>query len=141
MVPGSWHKPTIYNGVASNLQKHDYQTVLLPLPSAGAVPPNQDFTEDVTAIRDCITSLVSEGNDVVLVVHSYTGLPGSEACKGLGKKEREAKGEKAGVVRYVCLNASAMPEGYQSIPRGQYSQFPEWMKIDVEVSLLSSTFP
>lgn len=130
LVPGVWHKPLIYTDVASHLKKHDYPTVLLPLPSAGAIPPHQDFTEDVTAIRDCLTSLVNKGKDVVLVVHSYTGIPGSKACESLSKKERSAKGETGGVIRIVFTNAFAMSEGFQPTPRGQYSHFPAWMKIN-----------
>ncbi|CZR57975.1 uncharacterized protein PAC_07865 [Phialocephala subalpina] len=139
MVPGAWHKPVIYNNVASHLQKYGYSTVLQPLPSAGAIPPNQDFTQDVTAIRKRLTSLISEGKEIVLVIHSYAGLPGSEACKGLGKKEREAKGEKGGLIRFVCLNAFAMLEGFQPTPRGQYAGFPDWMKIDVENDITTVT--
>jgi hypothetical protein len=43
---------------------------------------------DVPIIRDSIAELVSNGKEVVLVVHSYAGFPGGEARKGLGKKER-----------------------------------------------------
>ena len=78
MVPGAWHKPTIYSGVAESLSKHGYPTVSLPLHSAGAVPADEDFGNDVATIRECLTGLVEEGKDVVLVVHSYTGLPGGK---------------------------------------------------------------
>ncbi|KUJ15495.1 uncharacterized protein LY89DRAFT_720029 [Mollisia scopiformis] len=139
MVPGAWHKPIIYSDVASHLHKHGYPTVLLPLPSAGAVPPHEDFAEDVTAIRDCLTSLINEGKDIVLAVHSYTGMPGSEACKGLGKKERQTRGEKGGVIRFVCINAFAMPIGFQPTLRGEYSQFPAWMKINTSDDITTVT--
>ena len=42
---------------------------------------------------------------MVLAMHSYGGLPSSEAAKGLAKTERETEGEKkSGVVRlfYIC---------------------------------------
>jgi hypothetical protein len=134
LVPGAWHRPEIYSDVVALLEKHGYPTISLPLPSVGAVPPNKDFTEDVTAIRNCLTELISEGKDAVMVVHSYTGLPGGEAPKGLGKKEREAQGLKGGVIRYVVINGFATPEGFQPAPRGDYSQMPDWMKLDLEVS-------
>lgn len=133
MVPGAWHKPVIYSGVVTALSNHGYPTVSLSLPSVGAVPPLQDFSSDVAAIRDCLTELVSDDKEVVLVVHSYTGLPGGEAPKGLGKKEREVKGLKGGVIRYVVINGFATPPGFQPAVKGDYSQMPEWMKLDLEV--------
>lgn len=72
-----------------------------------------------------MASLISDRKEAVLVVHSYAGLSESEACKGLGKKERETRGEERDVVRFVCLNAFAMSERLQHTPRGQYAGFPE----------------
>lgn len=133
MVPGAWHKPTIYSKVANSLADHGYPTVSLPLPSAGAVPPHQDFSGDVAAIRDCLIGLVSEDKEVVLVVHSYAGLPGGEAPKGLGRVDRESKGLNGGVIRYVVINGFATPPGFQPAVKGDYSKMPEWMKMDPEV--------
>lgn len=136
LVPGAWHKPEIYASVMDTLGIHGYPTISLPLPSAGAMPPNMTFEEDVNAIRDCLTKLVDvEEKDVVLVVHSYTGMPGAEAPKGLGKKERQGKGLKGGVVRLVFIMAFAMPEGFQPTAGG--AQMPEWMKLDLQVRLIS----
>ena len=136
LVPGAWHRPEIYSRVTKNLEEHGYPTVGLPLPSAGAMPPNMTFDEDVKVIRDCLTTLVeTEEKEAILVVHSYTGMPGAEAPKGLGKKERQEKGLKGGVVRLVFIMAYAMPEGFQ--PTASGTQMPEWMKLDLEVSLIA----
>ncbi len=135
LVPGAWLKPDIYSSVTKILQVHGYPTVSLPLPSAGAMPPNKTFDEDVKAIRDTLTNLVeTKEKEVILVVHSYTGMPGTEAPKGLGKKERQKKGLKGGVVRLVFIMAFAMPEGFQPTAGG--AQMPEWMKLDLEVGLI-----
>ena len=131
LVPGAWHQPSIYSSVMDTLGAHGYPTVGLPLPSAGAMPPNMSFDEDVKAIRDSLTELVDQDKDVILVVHSYTGMPGAEAPKGLGKKERQDKGLEGGVVRLVFIMAFAMPEGFQPTAGG--AQMPEWMKLDLEV--------
>ena len=89
LVPGAWLKPEIYSSVMDSLNANGYPTISLPLPSAGAIPPNVTFDEDVNAIRENLTKLVvTEEKEVILVVHSYTGMPGAEAPKGLGKKER-----------------------------------------------------
>ena len=134
MVPGAWHQPEIYSGVVASLSKHGYPTISLPLPSAGAMPANPDFNEDVKAIRDCLVELIdTKEKEAILVVHSYTGLPGGEAPKGLSKMEREAKGLKGGLIRYVVIAGFATPGGFQPTTPGDYSQMPPWMKLDEEV--------
>lgn len=140
-VPGAWHTPEIYDTVLHIVEQHGYPTLRLPLPSVNpsqTSPPLSlpSFDEDVKAIRDCLTKLiVDEEKDAILVTHSYTGMPGSEAPVGLGKKERAEKGLKGGVVRLVFIMAFAMPEGFQPTAGG--AQYPDWMKIDAEVSDLS----
>ena len=135
LVPGAWHQPAIYSRVIENLSKAGYPSVSLSLPSAGAHPPHSDFSGDVAAIRDCLTKLVSDEKDVVLVVHSYTGLPGGEAPKGLAKKDRESHGFKGGIIRYVVINGFATPPGFQAVTPKDYHMFPEWMRVDVEVRI------
>lgn len=126
-------KPGIYSGVSAILIKLGFPTLDLSLPSVGATPPIESFSEDVSAIRKCLTELVSNEKEIVLVVHSYSGLPSGEAPVSLGKKEREAKGLKGGVMRYVVINGFATPAGFQATPKGTFSQFPEWMKFDHEM--------
>ena len=131
-VPGAWHTPEIYESTMKFLNESGYPTVGLPLPSVGAVPAHMSFDEDVRAIRDCLTQLVdNEEREVILVTHSYTGMPGAEAPVGLGKKERQEKGLKGGVIRLIFIMAFAMPEGFQPTAGG--AQFPEWMKFNPEV--------
>lgn len=131
MVPGAWHKASIYAPVATILESHGYPTICLDLPSVGAVPPHTSFNGDVSAIHDCLTSLVSSGKDVVLVSHSYGGFPAGEAPKGLSKKERSSQGLEGGVIRFVVINGVAMPAPYQPHPPGDYSAMPDWIDKDI----------
>ncbi|KAE9378819.1 alpha/beta-hydrolase [Stipitochalara longipes BDJ] len=131
MVPGAWHKATIYSPTSSILKTHGYPTILLDLPSVGAVPPHTSFDHDVSAIRDCLTSLISQDKDVVLVAWSYGGFPAGEAPKGFSKKERQAKGLQGGVIRFVVINGVAMPAGYQPHTNGDYASMPEWVEKDI----------
>lgn len=134
LLPGAWHTPAAYDDVVDSLAKHGYPAISFSLPSFNATPAHHDFSADVIAIRNCLTELVSQEKDVILVVHSYAGLPGGEATKDLGKKEREAQGLKGGVIRYVVINGFVCPPGFQPAPRGDYSTMPDWMKFDLEVS-------
>ncbi|KAK4948622.1 hypothetical protein LTR10_012626 [Elasticomyces elasticus] len=99
-------------------------------------PPIYDMTEDVESVKKAITEVVEDGRDVVLVMHSYGGMPGAQAVKGLGKKERADKGLPGGVVRLVFLAAFVFPEGFQVSPRGQTKNFIGIMKADLEKGVL-----
>lgn len=110
------------------------------LPSVGAVPAKYDFTEDVEAIRECAARLVEAGDDTVVVLHSYSGLPGGEALKGLGKAEREKQGLKGGVIRLVYIMSWIVPEGFQGLERGDTSKFLPFQMIDLEVPITFLSF-
>lgn len=126
LVPGAWHQPVIYDETMMTLEGYGYPTVALALPSVGAKPPHKNFDGDVKVIRDSLMTLVEgEGKDVVLVTHSYSGLPGNEASIGLGKKERLLKGLKGGVIRLVFIQALAMPEGFCCM--SEDAKMADWM--------------
>ena len=136
-IPGASCTPRFYEPVVSRLSKLDYPSVLVPLPSVDAKPSKYDFSEDVTAIRDVVKKLVEdEEKEVVVVVHSYGGMPASEAIhESLGKKQRERKGLKGGVIRMVFIQSFMFPEG--AAPggeRGNTSKFTPIQKVDLEVS-------
>lgn len=85
------------------LSFHGYTAVPLALPSVGGNPPTYDFSEDVQAIRNLVTEISESGSDVILVLHSYAGLPGGEALQGLGKADRQRSGLRGGVIRIVFI--------------------------------------
>jgi hypothetical protein len=39
------------------------------------------------------TVLADDSKEILLVMHSYGGLPGSQSCEGLAKSERERQGK------------------------------------------------
>lgn len=53
-------------------------------------------------MRRVVAAAVAAGRDVVLVVHSYGGLPAAEAVRGLGEKERVDGGGAVVRLVYVC---------------------------------------
>ncbi|KAF4304466.1 hypothetical protein GTA08_BOTSDO07511 [Botryosphaeria dothidea] len=70
--------------------------------------------DDAQHIRKANEALLKQGKDVVLVMHSYGGIPGTESVEGLLKTEREAAGKAGGIIRLVYLTALA-PEVGRSI--------------------------
>lgn len=133
-IPGASHSPRVYEPLKAALLCYGYTVVPLGLPSVGGKPPTYDFTEDVAAIRNMATHLVESGNDVIVVMHSYGGLPGGEALQGLGKREREQRGLRGGVIRLVFIMSWMAREGFQPSPRGDVSALFPYMRPDLHVS-------
>jgi hypothetical protein len=93
----------IYEPLRIALSIHGYVAVPLGLPSVGGNPATFNFTQDVVAIRNLVIQISNSGADVIVVLHGYAGLPGSEALLGLSKREREYAGLRGGVVRLVFI--------------------------------------
>ena len=102
-VPGASHSHLIYEPLRAALAYHGYTAYPLALPSVGGNPPTYDFAEDVRAIRNICAELADSGQDVILVMHAYGGLPGGEALWGLGRGERAQRGLRGGVIRLVFI--------------------------------------
>lgn len=139
-VPGAWHSPTAFKKVGHHLEVSGYTTQYVTLPSVGAYPPLKDFNPDVEAVRNAIKAEVDKDRDVVLVVHSYGGLPGCEAVKNLDKMSREKLGKKGGVIHIFFLCSFVIPEG-QSLHSAFGSQDLPWWEVSSDKLLVTPITP
>jgi hypothetical protein len=73
--------------------------------------PHADFLEDVCQIRKQIDIAANDGQKVVVVVHSYGGLPGCGAVRGLDWETRRRQGQPGGVVHLLFCCSFIVPEG------------------------------
>lgn len=119
LVPGAWHPAAALDPIAKPLSAAGYTVKGVDLPTCGAEPPLSEFGPDVDAISKAIAREADRGQDVVVFMHSYGGVVGTEACRGLGKKEREATGKKGGVVRLIYCTAFLVGEGGLSVTGGE----------------------
>ena len=108
-VPGAWHSSHCFDQVSDILKQTGYPTDFVELPSVGPSKHLANFDPDVEAIRKQVTKAVSGGQDVVIVAHSYGGIPMCEAMKGLATKGPESG--KQGNVKHLIFCASfVIPE-------------------------------
>lgn len=97
LVPGAWHPPSCFDLVAAPLRTAGYRVVCPALASVGAEPPVADHQRDVAVVRRAIEEEThGRGQDVVVFMHSYGGLVGTEACRGLAHKRLLVDAEKEG---------------------------------------------
>ncbi|KAH8811361.1 Alpha/beta hydrolase fold-1 [Xylogone sp. PMI_703] len=109
LVPGAWHTPNGYDPILPFLHASGFKSTSVHLPSIGVSPGLPNFLGDVEAIRKVALGLIELGKEVVIVSHSYGGVPTSEAVRGLGKKDRQAQGLPGGVILLIYI-AAIVPE-------------------------------
>ncbi|KAI1621738.1 Alpha/beta hydrolase fold-1 [Exophiala viscosa] len=104
MLHGAWHSPAYFVTVKSMFEARGYKVISPQVPTSGAVPPTKTLYDDADFVRGELEPLIEHGQDVVLVMHSYGGVVGTQAAAGLGKAERQNRGLKGGIVHlfYAC---------------------------------------
>ncbi|XVU21677.1 alpha/beta hydrolase [Actinoplanes sp. CA-054009] len=81
LVHGAWHQPSTWAKLQKELRGLGYETVTPALPSAGA-DPTGDVHDDAAVIREALDAIDGK---VVVVAHSYAGIPVAEAAAGVDR--------------------------------------------------------
>jgi len=112
VVHGSWHVPAHFDPLTKLLRSAGYPVSLVRLPSVRNIGPFPTTTEgDSAAVQSVLLNELDAGNDVVVLMHSYGGVPGGAAIRGMLKSDRVEKGLKGGVVACVYISSFALDEG------------------------------
>jgi hypothetical protein len=111
IIQGAWHRKPHYEAFTQALTSKGY-TVLQPGNATAGLVENikgKTHLDDVEIIRQTLQPSLDEGKKIVLVCHSYGGIPGSAAAEGYQIHEREAKGLSGGIVHVVYVASFALP--------------------------------
>lgn len=92
LVPGSFCPADFYIQVTQLLRASGYSSVhecplLSAAPKDNQRTPLAKLEDDVNHIREVLQGLLSDGKDVVMMMNSYAGFPGTEAVRGLASRE------------------------------------------------------
>lgn len=77
-----------------------------------------------------------DGHEVVVVSHSWSGLPVNSALDGLSKSERESDGQKRGGVVKIIFLSAFIPDVGQSLIAAFGGTPPNWYIRDVSQLIL-----
>lgn len=89
-----------------------HPVLIITLPSLNASKPSiATCNADTEAVRRQLLLIETEGKDVVMVNHSYGGIPGAGAARGLSKSTRTKDGKAGGVIGLIYMSAIMVPEG------------------------------
>ncbi|MCJ1319512.1 hypothetical protein MMC15_004848 [Xylographa vitiligo] len=131
IVPGAWHSPIHWDLVVPELNGAGYATRSLRLPGVDSPTPKSiSTTTDAHFIQsDVLGPLLSDGKDVILVAHSYGGMPSGAAAVGLSKAERSAAGLPGGIIGLIWVAALIAHPG-DSLKALVGGQFNPWVQIN-----------
>ena len=128
LVHGAFHTPDCWDLVTAQLRQYQYPFRTVKLLSAGGNLATT-VADDAAEIRKTTSELVASGKDVILVLHSYSGIPGTESAKGLLKKDLEAEQKLGGITSLVYISAFLIPTG-DSVA-SFLGGMPPWIVFDV----------
>lgn len=131
IVPGSFTTPPVYDTLVAQLQNQGYNARATALLSAndGSRQPPATGDDDAAHIRSEVLALLDGTNatgtgtgtgtttaptNVILAAHSYGGMPGTSALRGLGRADRAAQGHRTAVLGLVYLASFVLPLGQSS---------------------------
>ena len=116
IIPAASALPKTYETVVKAVSAHGYSIEALHIPSVGletgdgareGEPPT--MYDDAKFIAARVAGLADAGNDVLLITHSYGGVPATEVVRGLSKAERGKHGKEGGIVGLAYMT-SLVPE-------------------------------
>ena len=94
--------------------------------------------DDVKVIRDAMAPYLDREDEIVVVCHSYGGLPGTDSVVGETIAQRRARGLAGGVKTVVYLAAFAPPAPnlrlFDLIRVKDESEHPEWWTLEARLS-------
>ena len=131
IIAGAWHRPSAYSSLATHLETAGFPTTTVPLPSVNSVTPTAaTCAKDADSVREkLISAIEADGKDILVIAHSYGGIPTGGASRGLSKASRRQEGKSGGVLGLIYMCAHVVPEGttvlgYLGI------DYPPWVQLN-----------
>lgn len=139
ICPGAFHSQIHYLLLAEPLRREGYDLAIPELPSVGRAADlgKVHLADDVNCLRLTMQPYLEAGREIIVVVHSYGGLPVTDAVVGCTVHDRKENGKKGGVRAIVAITAFLPPQRAMSLlacigaTRDDPSKFPDWWEVQV----------
>ena len=149
MIPGSFSGPWLYLKVIALLTSAPYSYPsssmhAMPLLSATPSRPEGPATmyDDASTITSRLNALADECKDIVLVMSSYGGSPGTEAAYGLSKASRTKKGLHGGIVSllYIAAHMPLVGQCINDFAEGPPPKGDDYMSVEYSAEAAQAVF-
>ena len=109
-------------------------TEILPLPATA------NLEHDTALIRDTLKFLANSGRDILVLMHSYGGVVGTNALENLLAAQRRSQGLFGGVKHIVYMAAFVQPAGTRLTDPFNGNP-PPWLDEDTEKDIVHMQTP
>jgi len=132
-VPGGWHLPDYYSPIIESLADSGYDSETVTL-NINADPPLEDLEPEVDSVLSKLRPLLKAGKEVIVVSHSYGGIPTTEAVGRL-MEEQSSRADEGKVARLVYITAFVPAKGDSMLSMiGDFDEALDASLIDFDVS-------
>ncbi|PNP73414.1 hypothetical protein FNYG_13241 [Fusarium nygamai] len=116
IIPGSFASAASYKSFTDALNRNGVDSEVIDTPSVGRRKGGpKTMSDDAAEITRVASTLLNRGKEVVLMTHSYGGIPGTQSLEKLSKKAREAQGKAGGVEKIIYLTSVVLPVGTSNL--------------------------
>lgn len=128
IVHGAWCRPSpAYEPLRQQLQGLGYECHLVgSATSGGDEVRGATWERDVDNILAAALPLFDKGKELVVIAHSYGGVPAGVATRGQGVEERARKGKRGGFRQIIYVAAFAVPQKGLDLLAVFGGQWPPW---------------
>ncbi|KAL2871603.1 alpha/beta hydrolase [Aspergillus lucknowensis] len=132
IVAGAWQSPDNYGPLRDALARLGYESVCQAAPSTSLPHGDTDLDTDIAFVHDSVLlPLVKSGKEVIVVLHSFAGVYGGGAVKGLSRTEYAQNGEPGGVIAVVYVAGPCVPSGISTLQLlGIGPDLVPWVSLD-----------
>lgn len=142
IVSGAAHTPKHFQPLMNLLEYSGYAVHNPRLPSNAVLPPAESHYRDIDVVRGIAEQLVQEGKRIIVLMHSYGGVVGTNGLAGLALEERARKGLDGGIEWLAYMTAMIPAKGEKFDGRHTVEGAPELMvNSTVVVSTSSNILP
>lgn len=129
LLTDAFHIPRAYESLIHHLSLLGFEVVTWRLPSVDSpTPRKQSVAVDAIFIRQAILlPKIDGGAEVVMLMHSYSGAPGSMAARGLSVEERRRAGLQGGVQGLIFICGLLVKERVTLRDMLDEGRFEEWI--------------
>ncbi|KAK5047232.1 hypothetical protein LTR84_006754 [Exophiala bonariae] len=121
LVTGSFVPPSVYDTVVDAVQAKGLQVRALHSPTVGLAPRQgregaaPTMYDDAAFIGEEIDKLADQGKRVILIAHSYGGIPATQSVRGRSLTDRRQQGKRGGIARLAYMTALVPEIGHSAI--------------------------
>lgn len=110
LVDDAWHHPIHFSSFSSQLRAAGFDVVIPALASSGPKDSSiigKTVSADIQIVHDTVAPYLDAGSEIILVLHSLSGIAGSHSAMGFTVEDRESKGLRGGVKAVIYIDAAA----------------------------------